>query len=154
MGFKNESQLRGLFSKNATQRLYRIEAALGGTDGLPDTFALPGGAMRFAELKKGEVSRMGTLRYRVRSSQVDTLPKMVEDGASGVFAVAQVGSFYVRVFDVGAPGALDGKVELFHLETEGGVKIRRRGAILGVEVQWIIYGAKAYETLKAMGMAD
>ena len=154
MSFKNESQLRGLFNKNATVNLYRIEAALGGTDGLPDTFALPGGAMRFAELKKGEVSVMGTLRYRVRSSQSEILPRMIKDGAQGIFAVAQIGSPYVRVFDVEAPGALAGKVELLFLEGEAGVKIRRRGAILGVDVQWIIYGPKAYETLKTMGMAD
>lgn len=152
MSFKNESQLRVIFRRCTTADLFWIEAALGGTDGLPDVFALEGGRMNFAELKKGEMSNDGILRFEVRTTQKDTLPKMTENGARGVFAVAELRDRNVHVFSIDCPGAMEGRVDILDLALNHGTTVFELGQIMGVGVKWRAYGDRAASALIGLGI--
>lgn len=74
INMRNESDLRSIMLKR--KKLFRIEAQVGGTVGLPDTFWSYQRCAVFCEIKMGTISSSQTLSYSVRPDQRRTLTEM------------------------------------------------------------------------------
>lgn len=165
--FRQEDQLRKIWPGVVTPRTFLIEPGIGSNDGWPDASSVVDGALVFAELKKGELLRDGVLSFRVRKSQRDVIPALLEGGALGVVAVAQIGSAVVHVFDPLLPGVMRGKVAIGELGRVATLKkhealnlpagfpiIYRCGTVAGNDVEWWVYGANALKALDKLSLGN
>lgn len=89
--FKSELDVRRWFAKNAPGEKFWIEAASGGTFGLPDLFIVhDGGRIVWYELKIGQIAvrkKRAVLDFHVRPAQKSVINRLVLAGAHVEIAI-------------------------------------------------------------------
>lgn len=94
MEFKNESDLRRWFKKKCDKmgaEVFWVEAASGGTQGLPDAMAVVEGHSFYAELKVG--TRKGKkMEFQMDNTQRKTLRRLEKAEADVAIMVAEEGT--------------------------------------------------------------
>jgi hypothetical protein len=108
--FMNEGDVRKTLM-NDSWKGFRIEAAHGGTLGLPDCFWPHNGMTIFAEVKCAVLSARNVLTYSVRPDQCRTLGPMKERGMPVMFYVGEKGTRRVFLLDINDT-TLTGRVSL------------------------------------------
>lgn len=162
--FKEEAQLRAAVRLVGKGDLFWIEAAPGGTGGLPDTFVTPEGFFHGMELKVGEM-RGDECRFTVRTAQRITNGNLRKNGARVAYAVAIEGTRKILIFggDAGGGAVGFGRLQMRDVVREAGEDGARfglefsretvfAGNLAGQEIQWVFYGREAVLVGRAFGI--